>query len=112
MIEWRALVIDGEPWPYAVSNHGKIRSFATGKIRKAWRHEKGYLSLTLHSNGRTVHSFVSRFVCLAFHGDPKYVNDEASHLDGTADNNRASNLKWESPTENNGRKRNYWKGKT
>lgn len=54
------------------------------------------------SKGRTVHSLV----CEAWHG-PAPVGRQVSHLNGNGRDNRPENLRWETPKENTGRKKDH-----
>jgi hypothetical protein len=49
--------------------------------------------------------YVARLVCEAFHGKAPSPQHHAAHLDGDQNNNRATNLAWTTPAENNGHKR-------
>ena len=60
----------------------------------------GYPRLNLHKDGRCEHRLLSRLVCEVFHGPPPSDRHEAAHCNGDPSDNRASNLRWATPTEN------------
>ena len=96
---------------YQASNKGRVRSLgfyvACGRGGKGWRLVKGRVlkpgkSTTNHvtvSLGRYNSHGVHRLVLLAFVGKPKR-GQEALHLNHKHADNRLSNLKWGSRSEN------------
>lgn len=74
-----------------------------GKILKSTPSDRGYACVQLSANeiGRKpVRRRVNRLVCQAFHGDPVGDRNEAAHNNGCRDDNRASNLRWATRSEN------------
>lgn len=116
-----ALQISGERWLpipgyeglYEVSDRGRVRSmdrmvrsnnsnvqFKRGmvlKISKSNRCNYMTVGLTRENNHRRF--FVHRLVLMAFVG-PCPDGMEACHGNGVADDNRLSNLRWDTPSEN------------
>lgn len=75
------------------------------RICKATRRPDGYykVGLTVPSTGsrsRYLTRFVHRIIALTFHGQPPRTDSQCAHLDGDRGNNRADNLKWCTPSEN------------
>lgn len=102
--EWRLVPEFGGA--YEASSFGRIRSSARGPARvlKPSADRKGYLRLTLASNGNRGTFLVHRVVALTFHG-PCPEGLETAHLDGHPANNRADNLAYVTRSENMGHKR-------
>lgn len=50
---------------------------------------------------------IHRLICKAFYGIPSNENLTASHIDGNPNNNKLSNLCWETQKENNYRKKKH-----
>jgi hypothetical protein len=84
---------------YEASCLGRIRNTKTGHTLSPWRMRNGYLQVNVRRKAVTVHSIVLD----AFWG-PRPEGRQASHLNGDRADNRAENLRWETPTENNRRK--------
>ncbi|WP_448259774.1 NUMOD4 motif-containing HNH endonuclease [Corynebacterium kalidii] len=109
--EWR--VIPGTSGKYEASSSGEIRSLdweiisSTGQryphkgkvLQQSVDHSTGYLRVAISLNGnprrRTVHSLVAE----AFLG-PRPDGMEVCHCDGVRTNNAASNLRYDTPSEN------------
>lgn len=89
---------------YEVSNHGRVRSnkFCKTRIMKQYKTPLGYLDVCLTMSGKSTSVRVHRLVLETFVGN-RPDNMEASHLDGSRDNNHVNNLVWESRTDNNRR---------
>ncbi len=92
---------------YEVSNHGRVRTVATGLIRALATSPKGYKNVTLYRGhcrttgrrrmkGLRVHRLVAR----AFIGRRPSERHNVAHLDGDPANNRVDNLQWCSYQEN------------
>lgn len=100
MIEWRTCV--GHP-DYEISNDGQLRrrvsfrNLPAGMPKKAQRHSRGYLYYAL---GHEKKELAHRLVAMAFIGPPPSDRHEVAHNDGCRMNNRASNLRWALPAEN------------
>lgn len=94
-------VILSEPYcSYAVSDLGQIKNIKTGRILQQFLRFDGYLQVSLWNNGKGKSFPVHRLVALNFlttENDKYYVN----HKNGIKTDNRAKNLEWCTPSENN-----------
>jgi hypothetical protein len=61
---------------------------------------EGYRNITLQVGGRSYSRGVARLVLLAFRGPPPSPRHEAAHENGNPGDNRACNLAWKTPAEN------------
>ncbi len=95
-IEWR--IIPSIP-NYEVSSGGDIRHAVTKVIRKKQKHWKGYETFSVRLNGKCQSISVHRSVCEAFHG-PCPPGKQAGHKNGIRADNRAKNLGWITPKQN------------
>lgn len=97
---------------YAASSDGNIWSRQDGPDGPSWRLKKlsktanGYLVTGLTVGGVTKTYLVQRLVLLAFVG-PCPPGMEAAHDDGNRENNTLANLRWATPTENQGDRRRH-----
>lgn len=88
---------------YEVSNCGRVRAvFSRGgvvkRVLKPWL-RSGYPSVILCRNGRVKNFHIHRLVLAAFVG-PRPKGFHSSHKDGNRTNNHASNLLYETPSDN------------
>lgn len=103
--EWRP--IKGFPH-YQVSDLGNVRRVhidlrnhkLTNTDLKPYLNPRGYLSVSLCLDAKVKNVRVNRLVCQAFHGDPPTEKYHAAHNNGISTDNRAENLRWASPKEN------------
>lgn len=114
---WRP--IPGHPG-YEASSLGRVRSMPglvwiardergywrprQGRVLKAWPVAHGYVAVGLAGG---VKVGVHRLVAFAFHGQPPSDGHESAHRNGNAGDNRASNLRWRTRTENEQEKRDH-----
>lgn len=96
---------------YDVSNYGNIRGlpittrFGTAikkyplRFVKKWSDKKGYLYVTLKSNGLKKNLLVHRLVCLAFI-ENKHKKPQVNHINGIKSDNNINNLEWCTAKEN------------
>ncbi len=89
---WRCL---GE-WPYSVSDHGRVLSHRTNRILKPYVMPNGYHQVKINGQKCYVHVLVATFV---IGGKPSPAH-EVAHNDGNKGNNRASNLRWATRSDN------------
>jgi hypothetical protein len=100
--EWRD--IPGFP-NYQASDLGNIRwngkrnNIKRGPTVKSRVDRDGYLMLQVRVEGKSLHRFVHRLVCMAFHGLPP-IGHNTNHIDGNKQNNVPSNLQWMTQQEN------------
>lgn len=98
---------------YEVSDQGKVRSkdrkttdrigrvsIRKGRELKQTTNHKGYRIVRLSLSGKKTHKRVSRLVLETFVG-PCPEGMVACHNDGVKTNNYLSNLRWDTPSENN-----------
>lgn len=71
-----------------------------GKLVKPSKSPKGYYNLSLSKNGIVKTGRLSRIILEAFCGPPPFENAHAAHNDGNPENNKLTNLRWATPTEN------------
>lgn len=103
---WKAIPFAPD---YAVSDLGRVMR-VTGSARqaKAGRilkqrpsgHKKLYLGLNIVIDGKAKTFLVHRLVALVFIGDPPTPQHEVAHGDGDEHNNRLSNLRWATRSDN------------
>lgn len=90
--EWRS--IDEFP-NYSVSNLGRIRNNATGRIINQFVYERGFLTVGLIKTKRIqFRRSVTVLVAQAFVDQPNEQYNTPMHLDGDRRNNQAENLVW------------------
>ncbi len=85
---------------YEVSDLGRVRTIKTGHIKKPTPNTKdGRPCLLLWKKNKYRLFKVSRLILLAFHG-PRPQGYEGCHSDGIVTNNLASNLRWDTRSNN------------
>lgn len=99
---WKDVV--GYEGLYQVSNLGRVKSFPRnnfkyGRILKPFIDKNGYQSVSLCKNNNISHKRVYRLVALHFVDNPLNKN-EVDHINGVRNDDRASNLRWCTHTEN------------
>lgn len=95
---WREVV--GYERVYQVSNFGRVRRVKTGKILKPGTNKQGIRNVCLCYQSKPKSHMVHRLVALAFLGKPPTDRHVVAHNDGNPSNNRLSNLRWATPSEN------------
>lgn len=91
--EWRKIKnADG----YSVSNQGEVRNDVTGHILTPYGSKGLYVGVQL---GRRNYHRVHRIVAETFIPNPEN-KPQVNHKDGNKRNNRADNLEWVTPSEN------------
>lgn len=84
---------------YQVSNLGRVKRVATGRVLKGCKDKYGYLRVDLCKNGKHKNHKIHRLVAQAF--IPNTENKlEVNHIDENKTNNTVSNLEWMTAKEN------------
>lgn len=90
---------------YAVSSNGRVKRVIpdyrgrVDNIIKPYTATR-YATVTLYRNRTPYVVCVHRIVCAAFNGNPPSIKHQAAHNDGDRTNNKSSNLRWATPSEN------------
>lgn len=91
---------------YDISSFGRVRRSVPDhnnhrpRILKTWVNNRGYEIVGMQDGDRRLRALVHRLVCSAFHGAPPTAKHHAAHGDGNSRNNRPSNLRWATRSEN------------
>jgi len=88
---------------YSINKAGQIRNDKTGNIKKVYvNKQNGYLTVDLYSNNKPQKVTVHRLIAEAFIPNPDN-KPCIDHKDGDRQNNKLSNLRWSTYSENNSR---------
>lgn len=91
-------VIKGYP-AYLVSNHGRVKSFKSGKPKLLKAHRGIYRTVGLSNNSKRKTHRIPRLVAIHFIRNPKN-KPEINHKDGNKLNDHFKNLEWSTAKEN------------
>lgn len=101
--EWKCLPYDGFEH-YMVSNYGRIKNSKNGVMRNGKDNGRGYISVTLKSNGIQKYVYIHREVARAFLSDFN-ENLQVNHIDKNKSHNYITNL--EMVTDSQNKKHSY-----
>jgi len=88
---------------YSINRKGEVRNDITGKIKTACVNSKnGYLVVDLYKNNKGTKVAIHRLLAEAFIPNPEN-KPCIDHKDGNRQNNKLSNLRWATYSENNSR---------
>ena len=103
---WKQIIIDGNTFPYEISDLGTIRrtkssskGHAIGRILKPSKDKDGYLISKLCRGDKKIHYFKLHHLVLTLFKGPR-MNREGNHIDNNKTNNSVENLEWCTPHEN------------
>lgn len=88
---------------YSINEQGEVRNDTTGAIKTPYVNvANGYLTVDLYQNNKSTKVTVHRLLAEAFIPNPDN-KPCIDHADGNRANNRLSNLRWATYSENNSR---------
>lgn len=85
--------IEGYEGLYQVSTKGNVRNSRTGKLMTPWYCRKGYLYVTLCSNGKKVNCSIHSLVAKTFIPNPEN-KPTVDHINRNKEKNNVTNLRW------------------
>jgi hypothetical protein len=85
---------------YEVNKNGIIRNFLTKQIKKQYESKQGYLRVNLYTiDNLQTNKFVHQIVILTFIGKSPIFEHTIDHIDKNKKNNKLSNLRWATRSE-------------
>lgn len=84
---------------YAVSDCGKVWSYRLNRWIKDTLLNNGYYKVALFKDGKQTNILIHRIVAKTFIDNPE-GKKEVDHIDNDKSNNKLSNLRWTTPSEN------------
>lgn len=87
---------------YEISNMGRVKSLASGRVLGYVKNNLGYLRAELYKKGERTRFMIHRLVARSFIGAVRgYTTKEVNHIDGDKLNNFVKNLEWMTKSQNN-----------
>ena len=84
--EWKDIIIDGEIYPYRISNFGRVYSIKSKIFLKHEITKKGYHRVMLYKNNIPIRKLVHRLVAIFFIENPEN-KPQVNHKDGNKSHN-------------------------
>lgn len=107
---FKPVAVKGFDHLYEVSNLGRVRRLSDSCYHAVWkagkflaqvpRNTHGHIKIDLYCHNKRKSIWLHRLVLLTFFGNPPTDKHECAHNDGNAANNRLSNLRWATSSEN------------
>lgn len=101
MEKWKD--IKGYEGRYTVSDLGRVKSFVveknSGRLLSAGKDQNGYMRVSLSNGKKSKTHKVHRLVLMAFI-DNAENKPQVNHINGVKDDNKLSNLEWNTVSEN------------
>ena len=91
---------------YEISDLGNVRNRKSGRILKYSTGTIGYYYVGIYKNGNMKNAFIHRLIAETFISNP-LNKPEVDHIDRNPLNNRISNLRWATKSENQLNKKVY-----
>lgn len=99
-MNWKIIARNGN---YSINENGEVRNNKTGKIKTPFLNKaNGYLTVDLYIDGRSEKVPIHRLLAETFIDNPER-KPCVDHKDGNRTNNKISNLRWATYSENNSR---------
>ena len=99
-MEWRKIKRNPN---YSINRNGEVRNDATGRIKTPYENKaNGYMTVDLYTNNKSTKVTIHRLLAEAFIPNPDN-KPCIDHKDGDRKNNKLSNLRWATYSENNSR---------
>ena len=92
--EWKQIVINDVQYDYLISNHGRVFSLKSQKIKKQTKTKDGYCKINLNKNGKSYTFLIHRLVAIHFILNDDETKTEVNHIDENKENNHVENLEW------------------
>ena len=84
---------------YEISSYGKVKNITTNENMKLRKRDDGYMDVGLTKNGEQKNELLHRLVAKAF-CKKQSGEIEVDHIDKNRLNNKSSNLRWVSGSDN------------
>lgn len=119
----RWVSVEGYEGMYVVSDYGRMRSldrlvqtprggkFIRGCFLRPLKHTGGYLRAMFWKNGTARQVYVHTVVLETFHSKRPDARMQVAHSDGDQKNNKLSNLRWVTPSENQADREHHGTGR-
>ncbi len=85
---------------YGINIYGQVKNYTTGRILKSQMNNRGYYVIDLYIKSKRTHKLIHQLLAELFIPNPsnkQYID----HIDRNSANNKLSNLRWCTISENN-----------